>query len=85
MQFLSNLRLGRIAEEVESEELAFVILVFAKDACLGNLAALDQLGQAYQLAKLASEVESVAFVSYKIHVAFAGIQHGEEFGYINIV
>ena len=82
---LTYLSVCCIAEEVESEKLAFVILVFAEDARLGDFSALNQLGQANQLAKLGSEVESVAFVGHKIYVAFAGIKHGEEFCYINVV
>ena len=82
---LTYLSVCCIAEEVESEKLAFVILVFAEDARLGNFAAFDKLCKAYQLAKLGSEVKFVAFVGYKIYVALAGIKHGEELGYINVV
>ena len=61
---LSDMNSLRLAEEVESEKLAFVILVFTEDARLRNFAAFDELGLANQLAKLGFEVESVAFVRY---------------------
>ena len=82
---LSRLGDSVSAEAVESEKLAFVILVIAEDARLGDLAALDELGQADEPAKLRFEVELVAFGGNKIDVALAGIQHGEEFCYVNVV
>ena len=43
---------GGVAEEVESEKLALIVLVVTEDARLGDLAAFDKLGQADELAKL---------------------------------
>ena len=73
------------AEAVESEKLAFVVLVIAEDARHGDFAAFDQFGQANQLAELGFEVESVALVCDKVHIAFAGVQHSEELCDVNVM
>ena len=74
-----------VAEHIKSEKLALVVLVFANNTCFCNPAAFDKSCKTDKLAKLAAEIESVAFACNEIYIALAGIEHGEEFGYINIV
>ena len=50
-----------------------------------DLAALNELCKTDKLAELAFKIEFVAFVSNKKYVALAGIKHGEELSYINVV
>ena len=82
---LSNPYAGGVAEAVEPEQLAFVILVIAEDTRLCNLAAFDQLGKTEQPAELRFQIEPVALVRHKINVALAGIKYIEERRDIKVV
>ena len=73
-----------VAEHIKSEKLALVVLVFANNTCFCNPAAFDKSCKTDKLAKLAAEIESVAFACNEIYIALAGIEHGEEFGYITL-
>ena len=56
-----------------------ILDIVADQSGVGNDAALDKLLKTDQLAKLALEVELVAFVRYQINVALAFINNSKEF------
>lgn len=82
---LQILVICRITEHVEAEELRLIFGVLALNVSVGNLTALDKLGQTDKLAKLALEVEAVTFVSYEEYIALTGIDLSEECLNVNVV
>ena len=56
-----------------------ILDIVADQSGVGNDAALDKLLKTDQLAKLALEVELVAFVRYQINVALAFLNNSKEF------
>ena len=79
------LRVSHVSQEIEAEQLAFILGIFADDVSLGDLSALDELGQTHQLSKLAFEIEVVAFAGDQVNIAFAAVEHSQKRRNIDIV
>ena len=62
----------------QTEQLVFILGILANHIRFGDLAVLDQPGQAEKLAELAFEIELVALVGHEVHIAFTGVEHVEE-------
>jgi len=71
--------------ELIADQQAFVLDAVANQRSGADDAAVDELGEADQLAKLALEVESVTLIGYEIKAALAGIDKFEELVYVDII
>ena len=74
-----------ITEHIESEELLLVFGSVTVDKSLCDLTAFYQSCQADQLAELAFQIELVSLVGNKIDVAFASVEHVQEFRNVDVV
>lgn len=74
-----------LAEQVETEQPALVLRVGALELGRGDLAALDQAGEAQHLAQLALQVQAVALGGDHVDIALAGGQDLAESAHVKIV
>jgi len=70
--------------ELVANQNAFVVDAVADQGSVADDAAIDELGKTDELAELALEVELVAFLGYKVNIAFAGVDKLEKIVDINV-
>ena len=73
--FSESRRMFGFAEHTQAEQSAFVSRIIAHDVRVADLAAVDELCQARQLAESAFQIELVALVCDEVNVAFTGVKH----------
>ncbi len=77
--------LALFTENIETEQLCFVLGFLALEMSIADLAAFNKACQTDKLAKLALEVESVSFISYEENISLTFINFCKKSLYVNIM